>query len=255
MISQTQSLPTENTNLAIDLDIPGFNSVDINLFEKEILTISIPILSSNYAVAWTGNFSGESIIAQSRSEIPVTVPPCKIPAGDQTLTATVYHPLDNFLFFPLASQDINLSVEKACSGLSFEQASLPSVTEDNSSRPLVIRMRIENENGELVLDSNGNRPPVKLTLTPSQGEIDGSPTPITVITDAEGFYRGQARLTRNLGTMTINIQAEYEGDLEDPGDNLFASTSLSMRDVCETDNDSEEGNCPGQPSPTPSPTP
>jgi hypothetical protein len=255
VISQTQSLPTENTNLAAELDIPGFNSVDINLFEREILTIPIPILSSNYAVAWTGNFSNGSIIAQSRSEIPVTVDPCKIPAGDQILTATVYHPLDNLLFLPLASQDVNLSVEKACSGLSFEQASLPSVTENNSSRPLVIWMWIENENGELVLDSNGNRPPVKLTLTPAQGVIDGSPTSITVVTDAEGFYRGQAILTRNLGTMTINIQAEYEGDPEDPGDNLFASTSLSMRDVCETDNDSEEGNCPGQPSPTPSPTP
>ncbi|NJL99662.1 MAG: hypothetical protein HC924_13070 [Synechococcaceae cyanobacterium SM2_3_2] len=69
------------TSLLIEVPLPGFVPRQVNLIEQEIFSTQIPILSPNYAVAWTGSFTDGRILAQSRSNLPITLDPCTIPFG------------------------------------------------------------------------------------------------------------------------------------------------------------------------------
>jgi hypothetical protein len=101
-------------NLLIDIPLPGFIPRQINLIETEIASTSLPIFSSNYAVAWTGSLTEGRILAQSRSDLPITLDPCTMPSGEQSLTARLYNPLDFGLFFPLAEATIPIDVDPSC---------------------------------------------------------------------------------------------------------------------------------------------
>jgi hypothetical protein len=69
------------TSSLIDVPLPGFVPRQVNLLEREIFSTPIPILSSNYAIAWTGSFTNGRILAQSRSDKPITLDPCTITAA------------------------------------------------------------------------------------------------------------------------------------------------------------------------------
>ncbi|MGF1574570.1 MAG: hypothetical protein ACFCU9_01300 [Cyanophyceae cyanobacterium] len=81
------SAPTPS--LLIEVPLPGFVPRQINLVETDLFSTALPILSPNYAVAWTGSFTDGRILAQSRSNLPITLDPCTIPFGSQTLTVSV----------------------------------------------------------------------------------------------------------------------------------------------------------------------
>lgn len=108
------------TSLLIDVPLPGFVPRQVNLIEEQIFATTLPILSPNYAVVWTGSFTDGRILAQSRSNLPITLDPCTIPFGEQTLTASAYNPLDFGLFFPLTEADVNLTIDPGCDQVSLD---------------------------------------------------------------------------------------------------------------------------------------
>ncbi|NJK64938.1 MAG: hypothetical protein HC921_21535, partial [Synechococcaceae cyanobacterium SM2_3_1] len=193
--TQAPSDSTAGTNLEIELDLPGFSSIEANIFEIPITSFPLPFLSSAYAIKWTGSFTNGDVLAQTRSGKSLDVNPCAIPQGTHTITATAHHPIDITLSEPLVTKDITITIDPGCETLFLEQLLLPSETNDGLAQELVIQVRLEDKEGELITDDNGNRPPVDILLTPLNGilaETSGT-------TDEEGYFRTTATLTENLG--------------------------------------------------------
>ncbi|NJK64971.1 MAG: hypothetical protein HC921_21710 [Synechococcaceae cyanobacterium SM2_3_1] len=235
--TQAPSEFTAGTNLALELDLPGFSSIEANVFEMPITSFPLPFLSSAYAIKWTGSFTNGDVLAQTRSGKSIDVNPCIIPQGTHTITATAHHPIDITLSNPLVTKDIAITIDPGCETLFLEQLLLPSETNDGLAQELVIRVRLEDKEGELITDDNGHRPPVNILLTPVNGILAES----SGTTDEEGYFRTTATLTENLGTMEVTVNATYLPDPDNTEIQLSATDSISMEDPCTSGDPDEEG--------------
>ena len=181
------------TSLAVEVPLPGFVPNQVALIPPQLIVppIPIPILSDNYAITWSSDVSEGKTIAQSRSKVPVTLDPCALPiVGERTLTATVYHPLDFPLFFPLATQTVDLEIDPGCYSIELE-ATLPEETNDGISMTLTVNARILDSHGDRVVDGSGNQPPVDLSFTATHGTVGQS----SGQTNALGQFSTTGRLT------------------------------------------------------------
>ncbi|MDX2273075.1 MAG: hypothetical protein NW237_14155 [Cyanobacteriota bacterium] len=244
--------------LSLEVPLPGFASLEVPLIQaSEILSVDIPIYSAHYPIIWSSSANPDQVIAQSRSQLTVSPDPCVIPsAGNHTLTATVFNPLDFGLYFPLATTAIPITLDPGCISLSIESVALPATTNDGTPESLKVCVALEDADGSLLLDETGNRPAVSLLFEPQSGTVD----PATGSTDNQGCFRTTATLTQNLGTFQVKITAEYQPE---PNNSytLTASDSAQMRDPCDVSDPAEKpfctceaGSCPS-PSPDPSPDP
>lgn len=232
------STTSANFTRLVQVPLPGFvpNSIEI-VPRTELASFTIPIFSPNYAIIWSGNFTTDTL-AQSRSNRAVTLDPCSLPGGTQTLTATVHPPLDFALTFPLASESVQVNVE-SCATLVIESITFPSSTDDGDPEDLVIRVKLEDANGNLILDDNGNRPPVDIAITAQSGTVafpNGT-------TDPQGYFRTTATLVNNLGTIDVTVDASL------PDSSEYASASptsiaRSSTDPCDPSDPAEEPFCP-----------
>lgn len=231
------------TTLAVNLGLPGFVPNRIELIPpQQVYSTTIPILSSSYAIAWSGDFSEGLTVAQSRSGKPVTLDACTITApGSHTLTATVYHPLDFGLFVPLANKTLPIEIDPGCAYLILD-ATLPEVTNENVPMGLEIHAQLIDQENNPIVDENGEQPPVSILLSPKKGSVQDS----TGETDKDGLFSTVATLTQNLETVDIDILGRYL-DIEE-------SIMVSSVDPCNIDDPLEKAEClPPSPSPTPEP--
>ncbi len=75
--------------------------------------IPLSFLSPDYWVAWSAsNVEEESDlldIGSSKSEVAITIPPCRLRNGGHTISATAYNPVDFFLLDPVAQSTVTIS--------------------------------------------------------------------------------------------------------------------------------------------------
>jgi hypothetical protein len=114
---------------------------------------------SNSTIGWWINQENQlKLAAVTRSGSTVPVDPCTFKKrGDYTLTAIAYAPFDTNLIFPLGATPTTFTIDPGCGGLQFEEIKLPETTNEGDSEQLFIRVRLEDENGNLILDPDGNR--------------------------------------------------------------------------------------------------
>lgn len=283
--SHSPNLPDNNPKLSsgsAQLSAPPSIPIPIPDFIPEVISI-IPKTygpefsfgldkSQEYSVLWIGTFDKDGylipdgvevppeeregkIIAQSRigTEVEIDGKYCDAAKpGLYTFTTLSYAPFDDQLVNELAEGEVKLFL---CAQLKIEEVSLPDLTNDGKPERLRIRVRLEDKEEELYLDEKGERPPVKIILTPSNGVVGKT----TGTTDSEGYFETTATLTENLGTFSVEIEGEYAPNLESP-QKITANDSTSMRDPCNSSDSEERSSCPSptpdpSPSPTPSPTP
>ncbi len=149
----SQETPDPDSVSLVTFEIP-FEPVSFPLIDKTtILSIPIDVIPyDDFIVIWEGSMTPDTV-AQSRSGNQAQLPSCAIPhAGSYTLSATAYAPLDADLLVPWTTSNVGFVIDPGCHLLSIEEVNLPTTTNESQPEELEIRVRIEDENGELILD-------------------------------------------------------------------------------------------------------